>query len=206
MAFRARGHEAYSCDIQHCALWNHLEWHIGEDAVKLIRGGCTFETADGQTHRIEGRWDMLIAHPPCTYLTSASAIRLFNPDHTIKSYERLKKGCEARELFFQFLNADCRRIAIENPTPLSFFQLPQYTQVIEPFQFGEPWRKRTCLWLKGLPALQPTEIVQPMGLWVGSSSKRDSKYILKSQRNSKTRSKTFHGIAEAMAEQWGGMT
>lgn len=147
-----------------------------------------------------------MAHPPCTYLTAAGAIRLFKKDHTISDYRRMAKGCEARELFMTFYNARCERKCIENPVPMKIWQLPEPTQIIEPYMFGEPWKKRTLLWLINLPALVPTEVVEPKGLWVGSSSKRKTtKYELKSIRDSKKRSKTFPGIARAMAEQWGGM-
>lgn len=203
MAFRARGHEAYSVDIQHCMLYNHIEWHIVDDARQVLRTPCTFMTVDGSWHTVEA-WDLLIAHPPCTYLTSAGATRLFNADHTIKDAARFDKGLQARRLFMTFLEADIPRIAVENPTPCRCFDLPPYTQIIEPYMFGEPWRKRTCLWLKGIPQLRPTEMVEPRGLWVGATSARDSRYKLNSHRDAKTRSKTFPGIAAAMAEQWGG--
>lgn len=202
-AFRARGHEAYSCDIQHCALYGHLEWHIVEQAQEIINGRCSFMTVDGRRHKIEGGWDMIIAHPPCTYLTHSSAVRLFNPDHTIKDEARLQKGWEARAFFMMCLEAESPRKAIENPSPLKIWGLPQYTQIIEPYMFGDPWRKSTCLWLEGLPKLTPTDLVEPRGLWVGSSSKRSSAYELRSKRDPKERSKTFPGIARAMAEQWG---
>lgn len=208
-AFRELGHEAYSCDIIPCSGW-HPEWHIMQDVLPLINGECMFSTCDGETHTIPGRWDMLIAHPPCTYLTSASAVRLFAPDHSIKDHAREEKGWKARDFFLKFLNADCPRIAVENPTPMKHFMLPPYSQIINPNLFGDPWLKRTCLWLRGLPLLEPTDIVQPKGLWVGSTSARQdhaghSRYVLKSNRDQRSRSKTFPGIAKAMAEQWGGL-
>lgn len=156
------------------------------------------------------KWDMIIAHPPCTYLTTAGAIRLYSKDHAIADEERYEKGLEAARFFMAFYNADCPRIAVENPVPMKCFNLPPYSQIIEPFMFGDPWRKRTCLWLKGLPPLIPTvSPVEPMGLWVGSTSKRRDptiaeRYILHSNRDQKRRSKTFPGIARAMAEQWAG--
>lgn len=165
---------------------------------------------DGKTHDV-GTWDMLIAHPPCTYLTAASAVRLFTPDRRVKDWEREQRGWEARRFFLRLLSSGVKRIAVENPAPLRYFELPGYSQIVEPYMFGDPWRKRTCLWLRGLPPLQPTNVVEPLGLWVGSSSsKRDAAkktktgYVLASHRNSKQRAKTFPGIAEAMAEQWGG--
>ena len=188
---RRLGHEAYSCDIQDCS-GGHPEWHIKGDALELLKM----------------KWDMIIAHPPCTYLTAASAVRLM-PKGIIDA-DRLAKGMQAAEFFMAFYNADCPRIAIENPTPIKLFDLPNYTQKIEPFYFGDPWRKRTCLWLKGLPPLIPTDVVEPQGLWVGSTSgRRDasvySRYKLRSKRSQKERAKTFPGIARAMAEQWAGV-
>lgn len=206
-AFRELGHEAYSCDIQEPS-GGHPEWHILGDALEAIKGGI-IGTMDNQTHYI-GRWELLIAHPPCTYLASSGTVRLFNPDHTIKSRIRELKGWEARAFFMRLLNAAIDKIAVENPAPLRYFGLPHYSQIIEPFYFGDPWRKRTCLWLKGLPELSPTAVVEPKGLWVRSTGGRDkekkvySKYTLSSNRDPKIRSKTFQGIARAMAEQWGG--
>ena len=209
-AFRVRGHEAYSCDIQEPS-GGHPEWHILGDALLALEGG-RITTMDGKTHDV-GTWDMLIAHPPCTYLTSASAVRLFTPDHRVKDWEREQRGWEARRFFLRLLSSGVRRIAVENPAPLRYFELPGYSQIVEPYMFGDPWRKRTCLWLRGLPPLQPTNVVEPLGLWVwSSSSKRDAAkktktgYVLASHRNSRQRAKTFPGIAEAMAEQWGGIS
>lgn len=209
-AFRVRGHEAYSCDIQEPS-GGHPEWHILGDALAAIEGG-RITTMDGKTHDV-GTWDMLIAHPPCTYLTSASAVCLFTTDHRIRDWEREQHGWEARRFFLRLLSSGVRRIAVENPAPLRYFELPRYSQIVEPYMFGDPWRKRTCLWLRGLPPLQPTNVVEPLGLWVGSSSsKRDAAkktktgYVLASHRNSRQRAKTFPGIAEAMAEQWGGIS
>ncbi len=206
-AFREKGHEAYSCDIQEPS-GGHPEWHILGDALKAIQGGIV-ETMDGEAHEI-GQWDMLIAHPPCTYLTAASAIRLFNSNHSIKDLEREQKGWRAKEFFLKILNSEVEKIAVENPAPLKYFELPAYRQIIEPYMFGDPWKKRTCLWIKGLPKLKQTNMVEPLGLWVGATSGRKngsgrvkSGYTLKSNRDQKTRSKTFPGIARAMAEQWG---
>ena len=190
-AFRAKGHEAYSCDIQNCS-GGVPEWHIKADALELMK--------------ID--WDLIIAHPPCTYLTAAGAIRLFNKDHSIADSDRLQKGREAAEFFMAIYHNKCERIAIENPVPMRIFGLPKCTQIIEPYMFGDPWKKRTCLWLKNLPMLFATEVVEPKGLWVGSTSARrdptiKQRYVLNSIRDQKQRSKTFPGIAKAMAEQWG---
>ena len=177
-AFRNRGHEAYSCDYQECS-GGHPEWHIRGNATDIL----------------DWDWDMIIAHPPCTYLTSSSAMRLFNKDHNINE-ERYNKGIRAVEFFMRIYECDCPKIAIENPTPMKIFDLPQYTQIIEPYMFGDPWKKRTCLWLKGLPKLVSANPVSPTGTWVGNNS-------YGGHRSPKIRSKTFPAIARAMAEQWG---
>lgn len=207
-AFRALGHESYSCDVQEPS-GGRPEWHILGDALEAVKGG-EIVTMDGQRHDIS-KWELLIAHPPCTYLSSCSAVCLFNADHTVKDLARERKGWEAKEFFLALLRCGVERIAVENPAPLRHFGLPRYDQIIEPYMFGDPWRKRTCLWLRGLPPLRPTNTVEPMGLWVGSTSRRreasrkvQSKYLLKSNRDSKIRAKTFQGIAAAMAAQWGG--
>ena len=204
-AFREKGHEAYSCDIQECS-GGHPEWHIMGDTLKILRGWCDVVTMDGTTHRIEGRWDLIIAHPPCTYLTNASAVRM-----RVKGQiqpERYAKAMEAKRFFMAFLNADCEKICVENPVPLKIVDLPPYSQIIEPWMFGEPWIKKTCLWLKGLPYLMPTEIiaegVQP---WVNGGCKdahgNYRRFQGRKERDPKNRAKTFWGIARAFAEQWG---
>lgn len=207
IAFRGRGHEAYSCDIQDCS-GGHPEWHIKGDALEAIRGG-TITTCDGVSHDI-GKWDLLIAHPPCTYLTASSAVRLYGKNHEIKDPDRDAKGWAAKDFFMQLYTASIPLVAVENPAPLHRYGLPQYTQIIEPYMYGDPWKKRTCLWLRGLPPLAATNVVEPLGLWVGSTSARavgtgriKSTYTLPSHRDPRIRSKTFPGIARAMAEQWG---
>lgn len=194
---RRLGHEAFSCDIEPCS-GGHPEWHIQQNVLSLLDGwgGIT--------------WDMIVAFPPCTYLTAASAVRLFAKDGTVKDPARYDKGVQAAAFFQAFLDAKCNKVAIENPVMLKCFGLPKYDQIIEPFMFGDPWRKRTCLWLRNLPPLQPTNIVEPRGLWVGSTcATRDpdiyDKYELHSNRDPKRRAKTFPGIARAMAEQWAGV-
>ncbi|MBS7389053.1 MAG: DNA cytosine methyltransferase [Oscillospiraceae bacterium] len=207
MAFRELGHEAYSCDIQDCS-GGHPEWHIKDDALKYINGRCSFITCDGKAHEISGKWDLLIAHPPCTYLSNAGACRLY-PKKGQLNQERYQKGLEAKEFFMMFYNADCDKIAVENPIPSKIFCLPKYTQTIQPYQYGHPYSKKTCLWLKNLPPLKPTEIISDYTPYLPSGTGRKLKgksYGAKEQnRNRKVmRSKTFPGIARAMAEQWGG--
>lgn len=207
IAFRELGHEAYSCDIQDCS-GGHPEWHIKDDALKYINGRCSFITCDGKAHEISGKWDLLIAHPPCTYLSNAGACRLY-PKKGQLNQERYKNGLKAKEFFMMFYNADCDKIAVENPIPSKIFCLPKYTQTIQPYQYGHPYSKKTCLWLKNLPLLKPTEIIADYTPYLPSGTGRKLKgtsYGAKEQdKNRKVmRSKTFIGIAKAMAEQWGG--
>lgn len=207
-AFRAKGHEAYSCDIQEPS-GGHLEWHILGDALAVLTGG-TITTMDGTRHYI-GKWDLLIAHPPCTYLSNAGACRLY-PRKGQLNLERYAKGLEAKEFFMEFYNADCDRIAIENPLPSKIFELPPPSQVIQPYQYDDegkhPYTKKTLLWLKGLQHLVPTTPERiPVGPYVpsGTGRKDRSKYgAAKRGDDAKNRSKTFPGIAKAMAEQYGG--
>ena len=197
IAFRERGHIAFSCDIEECS-GGHPEWHIMQDVLPLLNGNCEFVTMNGVHYKINGRWDMIIAHPPCTYLSNAGA-RFLYPKGVLNE-ERLKKGIEAKEFFMHFYNADCERIAIENPIPSKVFGLPRFTQSIQPWMFGHPFQKKTCLWLKGLMPLEPTEIVDERqstkipGNWFNHGGKE----------RQKNRAKTFPGIANAMADQWGG--
>ena len=204
-AFREKGHEAYSCDIQPCS-GGHPEWHIMQDVIPLLGGRCNFETMGGIEHSMDGKWDLIIAHPPCTYLSNAGARWLYAGGEL--NAERYRKGIEGKKFFMAMLNADCHRIAVENPIPSSIYDLPQYTQIIQPYQFGEPWSKKTCLWLKGLEPLQPTNIVEDYRPYCSSGSyskTHEPKYKGAGRKGgrAKSRSKTFYGIAKAMAEQWG---
>ena len=205
MAFRERGHEAYSCDIQPCS-GGHPEWHIMQDVVPLLNGRCSFKTMDGIEHSIDGKWDLIIAHPPCTYLTNAGACRMYPQKGKIDP-NRFAKAMEAKKFFMAFLNADCEKICIENPIPLSIVELPKKTQVIQPYEFGHPYTKKTYLWLKGLPNLVPTNIVEPVGPYVCGNSEIWKKQAAKGvvygkEKSAKHRSKTFEGIAKAMASKW----
>lgn len=160
-------------------------------------------TMDGQVHDV-GRWDLLIAHPPCTYLSNAGANRL-RVNGKIQE-DRMKKAKRAKTLFMAMLEADVPRIAVENPVPGSIHELPPYSQIVQPFMFGDEWYKRTCLWLKNLPLLMATDCVVPTGKWVDAGrAARPGEWGRKGKRNPKERSKTFPGIAAAMAEQWGGL-
>ncbi len=205
-AFRAKGHEAYSCDIQESS-GGHPEWHILGDALEAIKGGEVV-TMDGKAHEV-GKWDLLIAHPPCTYLTSAGSVNLIRLDANGKRWvnlERYKKMQDAVDFFLKFIQVDIQHICVENPAPMHLCNLPSYSQIIEPYQFGHPWKKRTCLWLKNLSVLTPTNIVEPTGCWVYLSGGRTNRTKLTQNKgvcSSKERSKTFPGIAAAMADQWG---
>ena len=195
IAFRERGHNAFSCDIEPCS-GGHPEWHIMQDVVPILDGRCGFKTMDGIEHSIDGKWDLIIAHPPCTYLSNAGA-RFLYPKGVLNE-ERLAKGMIAKDFFMHFYNADCDRIAIENPIPSKVYGLPPYTQTIQPWMFGHPVQKKTCLWLNGLPELRPTNVVEERqstkipGNWFNSGGKE----------RQKNRAKTFPGIAKAMADQW----
>ena len=204
-AFRESGHEAYSCDIEPCS-GGHPEWHIQQDVLPLLNGRCSFKTMDGIEHSIDEKWDLIIAHPPCTYLSNAGARWLYAGGEL--NAERYKKGLDGKKFFMAMLNADCPRVAVENPIPSSIYDLPKYNQVIQPYQFGEPWSKKTCLWLKGLEPLRPTNIVEDYKPYCSSGSysgTHNPKYKGASRKggSAKSRSKTFPGIARAMAEQWG---
>ncbi len=214
-AFREKGHEAYSCDLQECS-GGHPEWHIKDDVSYVLNPKpkydendyIVFTTMDGREHWIEGKWDLIIAHPPCTYMSKAGARWMF-PKAGEVSQERLKLAIKAKQFFFKILNADCDKIAVENPVPLKIVGLPQPTQKIQPYEHGHPFSKCTCLWLKGLPKLVPTHIVDDYNPYLPSNTggfargKGGSRGVA---HNAKDASKTFPGVARAMAEQWGGLT
>jgi hypothetical protein len=214
---RRLGHEAYSCDIVEQS-GGHPEWHIMQDVLPLLNGNCTFKTTDGTSHSVVGKWDMLIAFPPCTHL-AVSGARHFEAK---RADGRQREGIE---FFCQFLNADCDHVAIENPVGIiSGDYIPQWfpdlaeryglprrhSQIIQPYEFGDPHKKTTCLWLKGLPLLTPTNVVEPDLISYECKSGKKvtfSKYMVHGFSNedrAKHRSKTFPGIAKAMAEQWAG--
>lgn len=201
---RRLGHNAFSCDLEPCS-GGHPEWHIQQDVLPLINGDCEFTTCDGALHKVPGEWDMLIAFPPCTYLSNAGAARLY-PQKGELNVERYKNGLEGKAFFMNFYNAKCEKIAIENPIPTRVFNLPRYTQTIQPYEHGHEYSKKTCLWLKGLQMLTPTMVVVPKLSWVSGGSKDNNGNQRKNKgttfRDAKTRSKTFPGIARAMAEQW----
>ena len=185
-AFRKLGANAYSCDIIECS-GGYPEWHIQQDVLPLLNGGCEFTTNDNTKHYIAGEWDVIIAFPPCTDL-AVSGARYFK--------EKRKDGRQQRsiEFFMKFVNAKCNHIAIENPIGIMSTYYRKPNQIIQPWQFGHGETKATCLWLKNLCNLVPTDIVdgREQKIWKMPPSKD----------RAKLRSKTYPGIAKAMAEQW----
>ena len=179
-AFAMLGHDAWSCDILPTEKpGNHYEGSV----LDILDQG----------------WDLMIAHPPCTYLSNAGARFLYPKG--ILNQDRFKKGLEAKEFFMALVNADIPRIAIENPIPSKAYGLPQYSQTIQPYEYGHPFQKRTCLWLKNLPKLIPTKIVDER-----QSTKIPGNWFNKGGKDrQKERARTFEGIADAMANQWGRM-
>lgn len=178
--FRSKGHEAYSCDILPCS-GGHPEWHIQGDVLNHLDDG----------------WDLMIAHPPCTYLSNAGARFLFPKG--VLNEERKKKGDQAKDFFMKLFNAPIPKICVENPIPSKIYGLPKYSQIIQPFEHGHPYKKKTCLWLKNLPELKPTKTVDNP-----QSTKIAGNWFNKGGKDRQiNRAKTFQGIAKAMAEQWG---
>lgn len=204
-AFRAKGHEAYSCDIIEPS-GGHPEWHILGDALVALNGGVII-TMDGVAHDV-GKWDMLIAHPPCTYLTVTGNSWFDIGKYGDAARRRYKSRYEAIVFFMHFALADCERIAVENPIGIMSTAYRKPTQIIHPYMFGDPARKATCLWLKGLPKLTPTDMVEPVIIHYQNGNGTDNPWHMETlklppKERAKTRSKTFPGIAKAMAEQWG---
>lgn len=195
IAFRDKGHEAYSCDIEFCS-GGKPEWHIWADVLPLLNGKCEFRTCDGMLHYIE-RWDMIIAFPPCTYLSRVGAANL-KVNGKINE-ERYKQGQSAAEFFLKIWHADCDKIVIENPVPMKCFRLPEPSQKFQPFYCGEPVSKLTYFWIKGVGFLCPTKVVEPIYTFTTYPPFKNSHGKYKQ----KNRSKTFVGIAKAMALTWG---
>lgn len=218
---RKKGHVAYSCDLLNCS-GGFPKWHIKGDVTKIINGHCIFKTEDGHTHSFMSfkEWDMIIAFPPCTHLAVSGAA-------WFKEKREDGRQEQAIELFNRILNADCEKIAVENPVNIiggdyvkewfpKYADMPKYTQAIHPYYFGDPVRKKTCLWLKNLPELIPTNMVDPE--IKKSNSEKGTTYSgpawsvydergkclrWSDPETAKIRSKTYQGVAKAMAEQWG---
>jgi len=179
-AFIALGHEAMSCDL------------LPTDVEGPHYQGDIFDVLD------DG-WDLMVAHPPCTYLSNAGARHLY--PKKFLNQQRYEQGLEAKQFFMKLLTCNIKKICVENPVPSSIFGLPKYHQVIQPYEFGHPYQKKTCLWLKNLPPLMATMYVQKqestkvVGNWFNAGGKD----------RQKNRAKTFEGIASAMANQWGAV-
>lgn len=199
---RRLGHEAYSCDIEPCS-GGHPEWHLQDNVLMYLNGKASqlltlFQTADGEYHPLPEKWDMIIAFPPCTKTSNAGAKHLWK-GHRL-NIPRYYDGLCGKALFTAILNADCPLIAIENPVPSAIFEFPKATQAVDPYYFGDPRKKKTLLWLKGLNPLVADNIVEPTaechsaGTWFMKGGKE----------RQKNRAKLSHGIARAMAEQWAG--
>lgn len=214
---RRLGHNAFSCDVQECS-GGHPEWHIMGDVLPLINGRCEFKTMDGKTHRIEGRWDLLIAHPPCRFLT-LTGNRWYNVErYGQKAIDRLQEREKAIAFFMAFANADCLRIAIENPIGIMSSRYRKADQIVQPWQFAlteeENTEKATCLWLKGVSPLSPLNKEKPeisYHEWTtpdGKKKRQTTWYYqtrcLPHSLRAIAASKTFPGIARAFAEQWAG--
>lgn len=186
IAFRERGHNAFSCDIEPCS-GGHPEWHIMQDVIPLLNERCSFKTMDGIEHSVDGKWDLIVAFPPCTHL-AVSGARYFE--------QKRKDGRQQQgiDFFMEFVNADCEKIAIENPIGIMSTHYRKPDQIVQPWMFGHGETKATCLWLKNLPKLEPTDIVdgREQRIWK----------MPPGPKRAKERSKTYEGVAKAMASQW----
>jgi len=186
--FRALGHEAYSCDILPTS-GDNPEWHIQGDVINHLQNG----------------WDLIIGFPPCTYMTNGGAVRMYPKKGEIDPI-RYEKAMDAKEFFMAIFNAPVKHVAIENPLPMKIVGLPDRNQLIHPYQFGDPYSKKTCLWLKNLPDLIPTNVLTEYQPFINGGGGRMNRAHYKGKKfavGSIARSKTFTGIAKAMAEQWG---
>jgi site-specific DNA-cytosine methylase len=220
VAFRKKGHNAFSCDVIECS-GGHPEWHIKQDVLPLLNGNCEFTTCDGTAHQIDGKWDMIIAHPPCTYLSNAGtrhfSLRVSEPQNVVNRWE---KRAKAAVFFMCFILADCDKICVENPVGFMNTAYKKASQIIHPYMFATDENdienyvtKRTCLWLKGLKTLDTNDLKAPQPKYICQGEKCKGKKIgwcegIKGTTGgqvgrAKARSKTFSGIANAMAEQWG---
>lgn len=205
--FRRLGHNAFSCDLQECS-GGHPEWHIRQDVLPLLNGNCVFCTVDGEEHYVEGKWDLIIAHPPCTRLCNSGQRWLYWGDEEYRSRKK-KEQEEGIAFFMKFVNADCDKVAIENPSGImsTIYRKPDCTY--NPYDFkGETECKKTCLWLKGLAPLKsdreaplPKEC-RTQGIWKAHFG--DRKLAWNDPETARLRSQTPLGVARAMAEQWGG--
>ena len=200
---RKLGHIAYSCDIQECS-GGHPEWHIKGDCLPLLNGNCQFTLQNGQVESIDKKWDLIIAHPPCTRLCSSGQRWLYYGSLEYRK-NKIESQNEAIKFFMKFTEADCEHIAIENPVGIMSSLYRQPDCIYNPYDFeGETECKNTCLWLKGLSKLYPTQIItkdkRTNGIWKASFDGKQ--YAWNDPIVAKLRSKTPVGVAKAMAEQW----
>lgn len=204
--FRRKGHNAFSCDIQECS-GGHPEWHIKHNVLPLLNGNCEFVCEDGRVHNISGKWDLIIAHPPCTRLCNSGQRWLYWGDDNYKS-TKIAEQQKAIVFFMQLMLADCERIAVENPQGVMSSAYRKPDCVYNPYDFeGETECKKTCLWLKGLKPLKPTRKTplpkedRTQGIWKAHFG--DKKLAWNNPETARLRSQTPIGVAKAMAEQWG---
>lgn len=197
-AFRELGHNAFSCDIQPCKPGGHPEWHIHDDVTPYLEGKLTFCTQDGRGHQILPQWDLIIAHPPCTYLCRLSSCQLYrdadgyawikNQKRAV-NLERYNNMLAGRDFFFKCYNAKAKYVAVENPVPMAIAQLPRPSAYACPSWFGVKYTKKTCYWLRNLPPLFAEIDFNNPKSYVNSS-------------RGKYRSRTFPALAKAIAKQW----
>jgi len=192
MAFRELGHEAYSCDLLPCS-GEHPEWHFQEDIFEVLK---------------RMKFDLCIFHPPCTYLT-VTGNKWMKPEFKDRFPNRLQQREDAVKFFMDLSEVECEKIAIENPAGIMSTRWRKPDQYVHPYHFGDPHSKKTGLWLKGLPKLVPTNIVEPI-MYIYKDGRRDSMWHMESLKlppdeRARVRSKTFPGLAKAMAAQWGGI-
>lgn len=218
LEFRKLGFNAFSCDLIPSS-GGHPEWHFMQDCLEVIKNkGGRLE--NGKEEYIKGKWDLMVAHPPCTFLAVSGAKWYYHPEDSELPIEQRRPHPkfpnrafdreEAAKFFLELANADVERIAIENPVGIMNTRYRKPDQVVQPYMFGDSFSKKTCLWLKNLPQLKPTKIVDKGEYVELSSGKRLPKWYSDALVNSKTpeerrtlRSKTFPGFAKAIAQQWG---
>lgn len=211
---RRLGHEAYSCDIIECS-GGHPEWHIQQDVLPLLNGNCTFTDSFGGRHCIDGEWDMIIAFPPCTFLTNTGNRWFDKKRYGEKAAERAVQRQKAAQFFMAIWQAKCKKVAIENPIGYmsTYFRKPD--QIVHPYYFAEKEddenceRKATCIWSRGVPPLRYFICYSPRLVEYKNGKGTDSPWHMNTMKLSpderaRERSKTFPGIAKAMAEQWAG--
>lgn len=196
-AFRELGHKAYSCDIQPCRKTGNADWHIHGDVTPYLNGETQFTTQSGKKCTVS-HWDLIIAHPPCTYLCKLSSCQLYREPTTsceidgeiiIANWERVEALKRGREFFYKCLNANVPYLAVENPVPMALAKLPRPSCYADPSWYGVKYTKKTCYWLKNLPPL------------MAECSHSHPKSYVNASRG-KYRSRTFPQMAKAIANQW----